>query len=391
MRFVESMGLEYRIDAASSLKSPVRTEQGFLRLDGLVSRPGIYQYEDPKMPGGWRRELLPRDVAFDAAALAGFEGAPVTINHVAKVTPGNVKRFEVGTVLSARQDGDAVAATMVIKDADAIKAIEAGKRKLSPGRAIQYDPTPGNDPEFGRYDGIQRLTKVNHLAIVDIARGGEQMQLRMDGIDVPIAAEKEPDVKNPDDKTEAGAAGGDQQRDDGGDASAQTIKTLNERIATLETQLADANRTLESERIAAANTRADGLQTQLEAQASTLNENAVKRAALIVQAQAVIGPTFDAMTISNRDLQTLVIKKLRPNDNTAVMSDAACSARYDALVETTVRGRESLAAAGATLIGGLETAAGIEQKKSTTEQERAAKMKAHREQWKQPLPSTQWK
>lgn len=171
-----------------ALRSPVMTPQGFMRIDGHAARVGIYEY--PRKDGSIQYELRPRDEVFHPDSLASYDAAPVTLEHPAdeEVTSENVRRHEVGTVSGpAREDGDAVAVSLVVKDAKAIKAIKAGKQELSPGYKIRLDETPGFAPEFatarnptGRYHAVQRDVRVNHQALVDRARGGSTMRLRMD-------------------------------------------------------------------------------------------------------------------------------------------------------------------------------------------------------------------
>ncbi len=177
-----------RIDAATLLRSPVVTAQGFLRVDGYAGKVGIYDYMNAD--GTTRRELrLPEEV-FSAATLASFEGAPLTDGHpMSPVTPSNVKHVEVGTVTGpGRKDGEHVATGMVIKNEKTIAKVKAGKQQLSPGYALDLDMTPGVHPQWGRYDAVQRNIEVNHLAIVDEARGGSSVRMRMDSADArPVA------------------------------------------------------------------------------------------------------------------------------------------------------------------------------------------------------------
>lgn len=176
----------YRLDRAT-LRRPERTPQGFLRVDGYVGRVGIYEYRNDD--GSIRRELRPAEEVFAPRALESLDSAPVTLGHPAElVTATNVRSHEVGTVSgSGRKDGEHVAATIVVKDARAIREVEAGKQELSPGYAIELDETPGTDARYayagnphGRYDAVQRNIIVNHLALVDRARGGSTVRLRMD-------------------------------------------------------------------------------------------------------------------------------------------------------------------------------------------------------------------
>lgn len=178
-----------RFDRAT-LRKPAVTSQGFLRADGYFGRVGIYEY--PNDDGSTRYELRPLEEVGSPDALASFDAAPVTLGHPAEeVTAENVRRHEVGTVSGeARMDGEYVAGGVVIKDARAIKQVRGGKQELSPGYRIKLDETPGADRRYGypgntegRYDAIQREIRVNHLAIVDRARGGLAVRLRMDALE----------------------------------------------------------------------------------------------------------------------------------------------------------------------------------------------------------------
>lgn len=179
----------FRCDrSGGTLRSPTTTSQGFLRVDGHAARAGIYEY--PRADGSVQYELRPADEVHHPDSLASYESAPVTLEHPVdgEVNAENVRRHEVGHVEGvARADGDAVAVSLLVKDAKAIKAVKAGKRELSPGYKIRLDETSGFAPEYasprnptGRYHVIQRDIRVNHQAIVEKARGGDRMRLRMD-------------------------------------------------------------------------------------------------------------------------------------------------------------------------------------------------------------------
>jgi hypothetical protein len=102
------------------------------------------------------------------------------------VTPDNVGHLGVGDLdgevtAEAPEAGGFVRVKLAIRRADAIQAVKGGKTELSPGYVTLLDPTPGVDPEFGPYDAVQRDRRYNHLAIVDVARGGPEIRLRADG------------------------------------------------------------------------------------------------------------------------------------------------------------------------------------------------------------------
>jgi hypothetical protein len=195
---------ELRVDAGAQLRPPTVTAQGFLRVEALVGRPGIYEYintpEDEKKgfgkAGSTRRELREDSEVFSDVALDSFEGAPATALHPKKmVDVENVRSVERGTVVSKgwrvdTADGPRVAAAIVIKDARTMERVR--RRELSeasPGYDVEVEISKGTHPKYGRYDAIQRKIEINHLALVPRARGGGDLQVRLDAADVVARSE----------------------------------------------------------------------------------------------------------------------------------------------------------------------------------------------------------
>jgi hypothetical protein len=172
-----------RLDA--SLKPPKRMDNGFLRVEGRIARVGVQEYQ--RADGSVHRELrLPEEV-FDGESLESFQCLPVTNRHPpGMLTARNAKQFQVGSVgESVRQDGDYVAASMMITDEAAIAAAEAGRSQLSNGYSCELDTTqdPALIERWGKYDSIQRKIRGNHVALVDVARAGPGASLRLDAMD----------------------------------------------------------------------------------------------------------------------------------------------------------------------------------------------------------------
>jgi hypothetical protein len=176
-----------RFDRAGLLGAPIRTRDGFLLVEGFVARPGIYRYQ--RADGTIVRELVPRSELHRADSLATLGRAPVTLQHPDDdVTPENVGKLGAGDV-----DGEVlvhdtgyVKVKLAVRRKDALDAIAGGTVELSPGYRVTVDPTPGVDPEFGEYDAIQRNRVYNHVAIVDVARGGAGCHLRADTADARL-------------------------------------------------------------------------------------------------------------------------------------------------------------------------------------------------------------
>lgn len=153
------------------------TEEGYLVDHPIVTSVGIFVYHNPD--GSERRELrLPEEV-FSPKSLASYKGKPIIVTHEAGyVDKDNVQEEHIGTILSeGYQDGNDVRAEIIIHDTDAVK--DTGLRELSCGYNLRLEETPGvweGEP----YDAIQRDIEINHLALVDKARAGEQARLNVD-------------------------------------------------------------------------------------------------------------------------------------------------------------------------------------------------------------------
>lgn len=169
----------YRLDSIK-LDETYWTGEGYLVDHPIVTTCGIFEYALSN--GGVRRELrLPENV-FDPESLASYKGKPVIITHDAgTVDKNNVEDEIIGTILSeGYQDGEDVRAEIVIHDTDAMR--NCGLRELSLGYSLDLDETPGTW-KGQKYDAIQKNIRVNHLALVDEARAGDQARLNIDSRD----------------------------------------------------------------------------------------------------------------------------------------------------------------------------------------------------------------
>jgi hypothetical protein len=168
-----------RYDKASPLSKPVRLPNGFVRAEGYLTRSGIFVYRDAQ--GKTVRELRPPEEVMHADSLASFGLMPVTNEHPSELlTADNTKQFAVGSVSeSVVPEGDKVRAVLMITDASAIEALDAGKSELSCGYTADVVQQAGvwqGQP----YDAIQRNIRGNHVALVDAGRAGPACSIRMD-------------------------------------------------------------------------------------------------------------------------------------------------------------------------------------------------------------------
>jgi hypothetical protein len=98
---------------------------------------------------------------FDAAAMASFEGVPVTMDHPDDmVDPSNWKTLSVGHVQNVRRSGDYLLGDLIVQDTRAIDAIrQRGWKGISCGYDAAYSPAG-----HGRYRQVD--IRGNHVAIL---------------------------------------------------------------------------------------------------------------------------------------------------------------------------------------------------------------------------------
>ena len=163
-----------------------KTPEGFLVCSGVpIARTGDYEYfasegQSPGIQPDADGRIISRrepEQVFAPAALASFEGKPVTLGHppVDAVTPDDWRQYAVGHVTNVRRgegdDADKVVADLVISDAAAIDAINSGLREVSCGYDVTVEQV---EP------GVERQTHIrgNHVALVQAGRAGSECAIR---------------------------------------------------------------------------------------------------------------------------------------------------------------------------------------------------------------------
>lgn len=159
------------------LDSTYFTEEGYFVDHPILTSTGIFEYLNPD--GSIRRELRLPKYVFDKKSLKTYKGKPIIITHDAGVVnKNNVDNEQIGTILSyGYQDGDDVRAEIIIHNTDAMR--DCGLKELSLGYDLDLIEEPG-EWNGEKYDAIQTNIVINHLALVDAARAGEQARLNLD-------------------------------------------------------------------------------------------------------------------------------------------------------------------------------------------------------------------
>jgi hypothetical protein len=159
-----------------------RTADGYMVATPRVARAGIQVYrgsevERPQMDTV--QVYRPIEEVFAADSVSSYGHRPVTNDHPpVRVDAKNWKKYAVGqTGGEVVRDGDTIRVPMVVMDQDAIRDVQNGKRELSLGYVSELVWQAGVTSDGHKYDAVQKGIRANHLAIVDVARGGSRLRL----------------------------------------------------------------------------------------------------------------------------------------------------------------------------------------------------------------------
>lgn len=159
-----------------------RTGDGYLVADARVARTGVQEYLGSELGrpdlGIVRVYRAPEEV-FSDEAMHSYAYRPLTIEHPSKMVDADTwKAVSVGqTGGEVQQEGKFVRVPLVMMDSAAIKEFEAGKRELSMGYSAEIVFEDGVSPDGEAYDAVQRSLRMNHLAVVGKARGGNELRI----------------------------------------------------------------------------------------------------------------------------------------------------------------------------------------------------------------------
>lgn len=156
----------------------IETGEGFLICKNVpIARTGkqIYRAADINLDGDPDREIdvnrYEEDV-FDKAAIASFEGKPVTDGHPSvEVDPSNYQQYAKGHAQRVHRDGDFLVADLYINDPVLIDEIKNNvKREVSCGYMCNY-VQDGNSWR-------QTQIRGNHVAVVPRGRAGHEVSIK---------------------------------------------------------------------------------------------------------------------------------------------------------------------------------------------------------------------
>lgn len=180
-----------RVRRSLSIKIDTTVEGGAFKrpdgaweFDGVATRgDAVFDYSaDAGKP--WR-EYRPLAEVGAANSINSLVGAEITDDHPDNfVDPDNARELGRGTVMKAWMDGTLMRVRVIVRDAELLAKIFAGKQELSCGYTAVIVDQAGEHPTEGPYEAIQTQIIHNHLAVVDLARAGPVARL----VVPPVAA-----------------------------------------------------------------------------------------------------------------------------------------------------------------------------------------------------------
>lgn len=328
---------EHRFTDLATVQGSRLTQDGYLIAEAFVARAGIQLYRGAEV-GLVDRDVVrvwrPEAEVTAADSVRTYTHAPITMGHPeVMVDSSNWKDLAKGEVSTEAEWKDGkLRLPLIVKDADAIAAIEAGTRELSAGYTCDLDFTAGTTPAGEAYDAVQRAIRINHLAIVPRGRAGSEcrigdadawgvsplsdagkevlMTLRkilVDGLEVET--------------TDAGAA-----------AIAKLQKTISDMSAEQKAKMEEEDKKAAAKdaQLAAKDAEIATLQGKVLDQAA-IDKLVADRATLVAKAVA-IAPAVKAEGLSDAALRKAVVVAKRGADM-ADKSDAYIDAAFDLLAE----------------------------------------------------------
>jgi len=313
-----------------------RTRDGYLTATAKVARTGIQIYRgsevDPTNAQGLRdratvRVYRPETEVFQDDAIKSYAHRPITLDHPTEgVDASNWKRLAVGqTGEGVLRDGEFVTVPLVLMDAAAIAAVESGKRELSMGYTTDIVIKDGVTPDGQQYDAIQTQMRMNHLAIVSQARGGNELKIgdkgsgsmttrtvMVDGLPVDLTDKDAAIVSR-------ALADANKKASDAAKALADAMETNAKTIAAKDAELAKRDAEI-----------ADLKSKVLDAAA--LDKRVADRSALVSRAKA-LAPSVTVDGIADAEIKKAVVLAVSGKDAVEGKSAAYIDARFDMLTD----------------------------------------------------------
>lgn len=164
-----------------------KTDEGFLFADAPIAKVGVMTYMTPSGP---RNEFVGPEQLFNSDSMDTAKLCPLTNLHpkTVFVTPENAKEESVGSSgENVRQDGDFLRVPVKVTVDTGIQAVKNGRTQLSCGYRATVVKQDGVWNGI-KYSHVQTNRRYNHIALVDHARAGSDVSLRLDSSDGVMVA-----------------------------------------------------------------------------------------------------------------------------------------------------------------------------------------------------------
>ena len=319
-----------------------RTDDGAVVIARVARGSNVQDYLGWQMGFADRkivRVYRPDDQVFSRDAINSYARKPITIDHPENgVTPDSWKDLAVGEIdpVGILRDGEFVTVPLVFRDAAAIRLIESadGPKELSMGYSAEIEMIDGVSSGGEPYDAIMSDFRMNHVAVVREARGGNQLRVS-DGAHVPWGASPHNDRKD------AIMADAIQTRTvliDGlsvitTDAGAQALEKLQKQIADAETAQAAAVATIAAKDEEIGTLKADAKKlTDAALTPEKITQMVADRVALETLVKA-IAPTVDSANVGDADLRKAAVASTYGDEMVKDAGDAEITGMFKALAK----------------------------------------------------------
>lgn len=310
------------------------TRDGYLVGQAPVARTGIQLYAGAEV-GRPDLDLVrvyrPPEQVFSQDSMSSYAFRPITVDHPSNnVDAGNWAQLSVGTTGGeVMRDGERVVVPLVLMDQGAINAYQQGTKQISMGYEAELEFVDGVTPNGENYDAIQKNLRMNHLALVQEARGGPELSLGH----FPTTNLENSMTDSTNNLRTVMVDGLSVQTTDAG---AQAIERLQNDVQKLTTQLSDqqsaSDQTIaeRDSEIAQRDTRIEELEKQV-VDGAALDQLVASRAQLVSDAKRV--HDADYAGLNDEEIRRTAVEAVVGKDVIDGKSPAYIEARFDTLLE----------------------------------------------------------
>ena len=158
------------------------TPEGFLLGRAALTRAGILEYDASEIGVGSRgatvKLLRTEESVFNPDTMATVRASVITLDHPPDkqmVSPDNYRDLVVGNAVGEPvKENDQLVTDIIIRDPEAIAAVQSGKDQISIGHRMAFrDAKPGIGYDYQTTKPIV----INHSALVDAGRAGDRVRV----------------------------------------------------------------------------------------------------------------------------------------------------------------------------------------------------------------------